>query len=329
MRLIGLAVVLTLSLSFALTSLTVEAQQTGRVPRIGVIAAVTLEANAPFTDAFREGLQEFGYVEGRNVAIEWQYTDGRAERFAEAAAALVRLKVDIILAANNPAVVAALTATKTTPIVMVLGQDPVRVGYIASLARPGGTVTGFSGMLVEMVEKRLQLLKEVVPNVARVGVLWDPNLPGQQKVVSELPVAAQALGIPLQVVEARTPGDFDGAFAEMARHGGRAVLALGSGMHYVHRARIAELALKNRLPAICTLREFADAGCLMSYGPSFRDLWRRSATYADKILKGAKPADLPVEQPTKFELVINLKTAKALGLTIPQTLLQRADQLIE
>jgi len=180
-----------------------------------------------------------------------------------------------------------------------------------------------------MVDKRLQILKEVVPNVARVGVLWDPNLTGQQKIVSELPVAAQALGIQLQLVEARNPSDFEGAFAEMTRHGVRAVLALGSGMHYVHRARIAELALKSRLPASCLLREFADAGCLMSYGPSFRDLWRRSGIFVDKILKGAKPGDLPVEQPTKFELVINLKTAKALGLTIPQTLLLWADEVIQ
>jgi ABC-type uncharacterized transport system substrate-binding protein len=327
MRRIGLAVVFAVSVS--LMPFVTEAQQRGNVPRIGIISALTREAQLPLSDAFREALQNLGYVEGRNIAIEWQYTDAKPERFAEAAAELVRLKVDVIVAANNPAVAAALTATKTTPVVMLLGLDPIRVGFITSLARPGGSVTGFSSLLREMVEKRLQLLKEVVPNASRMAVLWDPNLTGQKQLVSELPVAAQALSIQLQLVEARTPSEFEPAFAEMTRQGARALLSLGSGMHYIHRARIAELALKNRLPSICNLREFVDAGCLMSYGPSFPDLWRRSAVYVDKILKGAKPTDLPVEQPTKFELIINLKTAKALGLTIPQSLLLRADQVIE
>jgi putative ABC transport system substrate-binding protein len=327
MRLIGLAVVLAVSL--ALAPLAVEPQQRGTVPRIGIISALTREAQLPLADAFHEGLHNLGYVEGRNIAIEWQYTDGRAERFAEVAAELVRLKVDVIVAANNPAVAAALAATKVTPIVMVLGLDPVGLGFIASLARPGGTVTGFSSYLPELIGKRLQFLREVAPNASRVAVLWDPNLTGMQKLLSESQVVAQALGVQLQLFEVRTPNEFDGAFAGMTRHGARAVLSLGSSMHHVQRARIAELALKNRLPSVCNLREFADAGCLMSYAPSFSDLWRSSAVYVDRILKGAKPSDLPVQQPTKFEFVINLKTAKALGITIPQSLLLRADELIQ
>ena len=309
--------------------LATTAQTVGSLPRIGVLSAVTREVSLPRDNALREGLRERGYFEGHNIAVEWRYADGRAERFSEIASELVRLKVDVILAANNPAVAAALKATKTTPIVMVFGLDPVGLGFVASLARPGGTVTGFSSYLPELVGKRLQFLKDLVPHASRVAVLWDPNLTGMQKLLNESQVAAQALGFQLHFFEVRAPGEFDGVFAAMTRQGMRAVLSLGSSMHSVHRGQIADLARKNRLPSMCNFRDYVDAGCLMSYAPSFGDLWRHSAVYIDKILKGAKPADLPVEQPPKFELVINLKTAAALGLTIPPLLLLQADEVIQ
>jgi putative ABC transport system substrate-binding protein len=212
---------------------------------------------------------------------------------------------------------------------MLLGLDPVGVGFVRSLARPGGNVTGFSSYLPELVSKRLQSLKEIAPSVSRVAVLWDPNVPGIARLLSELQSVAHGVSVVLLFFDVRTPNEFDGAFAEMVRKGSHAVLSLGSGMHYNHRAKIAELALKHHLPSDCFLREYAESGCLMSFAPSFSDLWRRSAIYVDKILKGAKPADLPVQQPTKFEFVINLKTAKALALTIPQPLLVRADEIIQ
>ena len=309
--------------------LVAEAQHRN-IPRVGVISAITRDAQLPWADGFREGLQALGYVDGQNITIEWRYADGRAERFHELAEDLARLKVDVIVPANQPAVEAAQRVTRTTPIVTILGgQDPVRRGFAASLARPGGSITGVWPQTPEVVAKRLQLLQEVVPRVSKMAVLWDPAFAGIQEIVRETEVAAKALGMQVQLVEARSPNEFETAFAAMTRQGAQAIFLPGSSMHYVHRARIAELAAKNHLAMGCFLREFAEAGCLMSYAPSIRDLWRRSATYVDKILKGAKPGDLPMEQPTKFELVINLKTAKALGLTIPQSLLLRADQVIQ
>jgi putative ABC transport system substrate-binding protein len=326
MRRIGLAVVLALSLTLAPVA---TGQQAGKVPRLGIISGLTREAHAPFADALRDGLQSLGYVEGRNIVVEWQYADGRLERFAEIAAELVRVKVDLIVAENNPSVVAALTATKTTPIVMVLGIDPVDLGFVTSLARPGGTITGFSSQISELVGKRLQLFQETVPNLSRVAVLWDPTYPGMEKLLRGTEVAARALGLSLQAIEAPRPNDIEPAFATMTRRGATAVVVLGGAMQYVHRTRIADLARKQRLSSVCALREYVAAGCLMSYAPSFIDLWRHSATYVAKILKGATPENLPVQQPTKFEFVINLKTAKALGLTIPQSLLLRADEIIQ
>jgi putative ABC transport system substrate-binding protein len=307
----------------------IDAQQRN-IPRVGVISAITREAQGPWSESFHEGLRNLGYVDGQNIALEWRYADGRAERFQELADELVQLKVDIILAANQPGVQAAQKATTTIPIVMVLlAQDPIRGGFVRSLPRPGGNITGFWAQSSELAAKRLQLLHEVVPNVSRVALLWDPGFVGIHDQVRETQAAAKALGMELQLVEASSPAEFDSGFAAMMRQGTRAIVVIGSSMHFVYWARIAELALKSRLPSSCFLREFAEAGCLMSYAPSIRDLWRRSATYVDRILKGAKPADLPVEQPTKFELVINLKTAKALGLTIPPSLLLRADQVLE
>ena len=328
MRLIGLAVVLAVSL--LLSSLGAAKAQPRNIPRVGVISAATPEADGPWTEAFHEGLYALGYIEGRNVAIEWRHANGRAERFQELAEDLVHLKVDVIVTSNQPGLEAAHKTTRTIPIVMILtAQDPVRRGFVASLARPGGNITGFSPQTYELMAKRLQLLLEAVPKVSRMVLLWDPAFVGIEDQVRATEDGARALGIQLQLAGVRSPSEFDTAFTLMRQQRAQAIMVLGSSMHYLHRARIAELAAKSGLPSGCFLREFAEAGCLMSYAPSFRDLWRRSAVYIDKILRGAKPGDLPVEQPTKFEFVINLKTAKSLGLTIPHTLLLRADEVIE
>jgi len=327
MRRIGLAVVLAVSLAVA--PLVAEAQQR-HIPRVGVVAAQTREVAIQYDAAFRDGLQSAGYVEGRDITIEWRYFDGRPESLAAHAAELVRLNVDVIVAANQPVIDAAKQATSTIPIVMVLsGADPIRRGYALSLAQPGGNVTGFWPQTPEIVAKRLQLLLEVAPTTSRVAMLWDPAFVGLEEQVQQTERAAEKLGVQLQVVGAPTPNDFDGAFAAMRRQRAQAVFVIGSSMHYVHRSRIAQLAKDNRLPSGCFLRAFAESGCLMSYSPDFADLWRRSAGYVDKILRGARAGNLPIEQPTKFELVINIKTAKALGLTIPQSVLVRADQVIE
>jgi len=243
----------------------------------------------------------------------------------------VRLKVDVIAASPTPAALAAKNATRTIPIVGMSLTEPVGVGLVASLARPGGNVTGVAyGFDTDIFGKQLELLKEVIPKVRRVAVLSNPgNSPAQPLIMSSIDGAARSLGLQLQLLEARGPGEFDGAFAVMAKERAGALLVTGDPMFFLHRARLAELAVKNRLPSMSTQGQWVEAGGLMSYGPSFPDLYRRAATYVDKIFKGAKPADLPIEQPTKFELVINLKTAHALGLTIPRSLLQRADQVIE
>jgi len=303
-----------------------QAQQLPKVSRIGVLEANPLLGAG---DAFRDGLRQFGYVEGKNIAIEWRLAHARAERFPELAAELVRLKVDVIVATNNPAVAAAQKATKTIPIVMVIVTDPVRLGFVTSLARPSGNITGLTIQTPELAGKRLQLLKEAVPNLARVAVLWDSTEPGRRQLVKEAEVAAPTLGLQVQTLEARNSRDVGSAFTAMTRERAGAVLVYGSSMLAAHRAAIAELAAKSRLPTMCVASEWMDAGFVMSYGPSLNDMYRRAPYFVDKILKGAKPGDLPVEQPTKFELVINTKTAKALGLTIPQSVLQRADQVIE
>jgi putative tryptophan/tyrosine transport system substrate-binding protein len=243
----------------------------------------------------------------------------------------VRLKVDVIVAPNNPAIMAAHRATGAIPIVMGYATDPVALGFVASLAQPGGNITGLSLQYPEIAGKRLQLFKETVPNLAPLAVLRDPTFPGFEDIARSTEIGAQTLGVQLRLLlaETRSPSDFDSAFAAMTREGASAVLVLGSNMQFIHRVRIAEYAVKSRLPAMCPSQEYVEAGCLMSYFPSFDDLLRRAAYFVDKILKGAKPGDLPVEQPRKFVLAINLKTAKALGLTIPPSLLLRADQVIE
>ena len=322
MRLIGLAVALAVSLSLA--PLAAEAQHA----RIGFLAAGTL-AESTAIDSFRQGLRECGYVEAQNVVLEFRGAAGKYERLPELAAELVRLRVDVIVALATQAAVAAKNATRTLPIVFVYVGDPVETGLVISLARPGGNATGLSTLHPELVGKQLQLLKDVVPNVSRVAVLWNPTNPGGPLLLREAKTAARSLGVELQVLEARGPGDFAPAFATMTAARAGALLVLADSMVFLQRDRVVDLARKHRLPAVYGLRQFADAGGLLAYDVSLADSARRAASFVDKILKGAKPADLPVEQPTKFEFVINMKTAKALGLTIPPLLLLRADQIIE
>jgi putative ABC transport system substrate-binding protein len=308
-----------------------DAQQAAKIARIGYLGYN--RANLPqLREAFRQGLRDLGYVEGRNLVIEYRYAEGKFERFPALAAELVALKVDVIFAPTTPHALAAKQATRTLPIVFAAAADPVSSGLVTSLARPGGNVTGLSILGPELIGKGLELLTQAVPGVSRVAVLWQPGGIGkgtEKDMLKEAEVAARALGVRLQFVEARGPEDFDRAFSEMTRARAGALTVLTNTMFANERRRLVDLAAKNRLPAAYPWREGVDAGGLMSYGANLADLWRRAATYVDKILKGAKPADLPVEQPTKFELVINLKAAKALGMTIPQSLLQRADQVIE
>jgi putative ABC transport system substrate-binding protein len=277
-------------------------------------------------------LRDLGYVEGRDFVIEFRDAKGTPERLPALAAELVALMVDVIVASGKPHALAAKQATRTIPIVFVVGFDPVVDGLVTSLARPGGNATGLSSLGSELVTKRLELLTQAVPGVSRVAGLWQPGALGERMekdMLKEAEVAARALGVRLQFVEARGPADFDRAFSDMTRARVDALTLLTSTTFLSERRRLVALAAKNRLPALYPAREYVDAGGLMAYGADFADLYRRAATYVDKILKGAKPADLPVEQPTKFELVINLKTAKSLGLTIPPSVLSRADQLIE
>jgi len=306
------------------------AQQVGKVYRIGYLNAAGPPPSATL-DAFKDALREFGYVEGKNLRIDYRFAEGRYDRLPDLAAELVRLKVDIIVTVPTQATAAAKNATKTIPIVMISGSvDPVGLGLVASLARPGGNVTGLSyGASPEIFSKGLELLKETVPKVRRVAILSNPGSPIQPFIMRELVVAGRSLGVQLQLLEVRGPNEFDGAFAAMAKEHVGALLVVADSLFNLHRARLADLAARSRLPAAYGTSDLVQAGGLMSYGPSFRDLHRRGAVYVDKILKGAKPAELPVEQPTKFELVINVKTAKALGLTIPPSVLARADQVIE
>jgi putative ABC transport system substrate-binding protein len=319
-------------LALGAVPLAAEAQQAAKIARIGYLSPNL--AFSPHThEAFRQGLRDLGYVEGRNLAIEYRDAEGKAERLPALAAELVALKVDVIVTGGGtPTALAAKQATRTIPIVFAGVADPVTSGLVTSLARPGGNVTGSSNLTPELVGKRLEQLTQAVPGVSRVAVLWQPGGLGQRTekdMLKGAEVAALAVGVRLQFVEARGPENFDRAFSDMTRARAGALTVLPSNMFINERTRLVDLAAKHRLPAVYGLREFVDAGGLMSYGPNLADLSRRAATYVDKILKGAKPGDLPVEQPTKFELVINLKTAKTLGLTIPPSLLQRADEVIQ
>jgi ABC-type uncharacterized transport system substrate-binding protein len=328
MRHIGLVIVLIVSLLAA--PLAAGAQQAPKIARIGYLSPSTPAAVAQNLDAFRRGLRDLGHVDEKTFVLELRYAEARPERLPELARELVSLKVDLIVTATDVAIAAVSRETQTIPIVMANSSDPVGTGFVASLARPGRNVTGLSMISLEVTGKRLELLKEAIPGLSRVAFLWNPGVRGDTLQYKEAEGASRSLGLSLQSVEVTRAEDLDRAFSAITEHRARALTVAGpSPVTFSNRARIATFTQKNRLPSIYGGREFVDAGGLMSYGPSDRDLFRRAAGYVDKILKGAKPADLPVEQPTKFELVINLKTAKALGLTIPQTLLLRADQVIE
>jgi len=310
-----------------------DARQAAKVVRIGYLSA-NLASGPHLRDAFLQGLRDLGYVEGRNVVFEYRDAQGKRERLPALAAELVALKVALIFVGGGTRVtLAAMEATKTLPIVFTDVGDPVESGLVTSLARPGGNVTGLSILSPELVGKRLELLTQAVPGVSHVAVFWQPGGGLGERTGKDMlkgaEVAARALGVRLQFVEARGSADFDRAFSDMTRARAGALTVLPSPMLNNERRRIVDLAAKNRLPAVYPLRVFVDVGGLMSYGANLADMFRRAATYVDKILKGAKPGDLPVEQPTKFEQVINLKTAKTLGLSIPQSLVARADQIIE
>ena len=318
---IGAAIV-----AILVTPLAAAAQPPGKMPRIGVLrpgdalpSSVTV-----VPQAFRERLRELGYLEGQNIAFEARPGGGRLEKAPE----LVRLKVDVLVVGSFPLARAVKQATNTIPIVSV-SADPVGTGLAASLARPGGNLTGFSYMTPELGGKRLELLKETVPGLSRVAILWHPANLHEPPAFSQLELAARALAVKLQSFEVRTPSELEAAFAAIARARADAVIVFENPLHVSHRSVIAKLAAKSRLPTMFEIRSFVEAGGLIAYGPRLVEMWRLAATYVDKILKGAKPADLPIEQPTKLELVINLQTAKALGLTIPRSILLRADEVIE
>lgn len=306
-----------------------EAQQPKRVPRIGYLSSLSQPADSYRSEAFHQGLHALGYVEGQNITMEYRYAEGELNRFPGLADELVQLKVDLIVASSAPAVLAAKKATKTIPIIMTNVGDPVGEGIIDSLARPGGNVKGLTGVAPDLSGKRLELLKETIPRLSRAAVLWDPGSQGTTTLFKETEAAARAMKVQLQSLEVRSPEDFERAFKAAAAGLTRALVVLQSPFTATHRRRIVELATNNRLPTMFGEAAHVEAGGLMSYAPSYNDLFRRAATYVDKILKGAKPADLPVEQPMKFELVINLKTAKKIGLTIPPNVLARADRVIK
>ena len=322
MRRIGLAVVLA---HIILAPIAVEAQQPTKVARIGY---VSFRSGPSYLDeAFRQGLRDLGYVEGQNISVEYRWADWKLDQVPALAAELVRLKVDLIVSTGGNATARAVkTAVTTIPVVFVAGDI---AELVARLDRPGGKYTGISILSTQLNVKRLELLKEAVPHVSRVAVLANPTSPTTAASLKDLEVAAEGLRVKLQVLRVREPQQFDNAFVAMSKERSGALLVMSDTMFFAQRERIVDLAAKRRLPGVFEWREFAEAGGLLSYGTNIADIYRHVATYVDKILKGANPADLPVEQPTKFELVINMKTAKAMGLTIPQTLLLRADQLIE
>jgi len=322
----------TLAGSLLAAALAAEAQQAGKVFRIGILANLRPSRSEPgwgLWEGFIQGLRELGYVEGRNITIEWRVSEGKYERLPDLAAELVRRNVDVIVVPADQNALAAKRATRAIPIVVTSSADPVGSGLVASLARPGGNITGLSAVAgPEIVGKQLELIKAIIPQVSRVAILLNPGNTFHAVWVREARIAAQSLTLQVQAVEAREPDDLGAAFGAMAAERAGAVIILGDGMFILHQKRIAELVAKSRLPTIGS-RDMVNTVGLMSYGASGPELFRRAATYVDKILKGAKPADLPVQQPTKYELVINLRTAKALGLTIPQPLLLRADEVIQ
>ena len=325
---------LTLVLALALGILgalpAAEAQQPASVPRIGWLSFGSLSSpnyKARF-EAFRQGLRELGYIDGQNILVESRSAQGKLERLPELASELVRLNVNVIVAEDPPATIAALQTTKTVPIVMRVSDDPTVSGLVASLAHPGGNISGVYSLTGELSAKRLELLREALPEIARVAVLWNPAYPSSKRRLQETEAAARVLGVQLQPLEAQSPDELDRAFRTAVREHAGALITLRNPTIVGNLTRLVGVAAQHRLPAMYDDREFVNAGGLMAYGTNLVDLYRRAATYVDRILKGAKPGDLPVEQATKFELVINLKTAKALGLKIPQSVLIRADEVI-
>ena len=306
-----------------------QAQQPTNIPRIGYLEAVSPSISAVRSEAFRQGLRELGYVEGKNIVTEYRYAEGKRDRLPALAAELVRLKVDVIVTAGASATRAAKKATSTIPIVMAQDSDPVGKGVVASLARPGGNITGLSTLAPEISGKQLELLKEILPKLSRVAVLGTSTRPGNAQALREVKLAAGAFKVELRYLDVLDPKKIETAFGAARKERVDAVLVLAGRILISHRTQVVELAVKSRLPAIYPFPVYVEAGGLMSYGVRRSDLFRRAATYVDKILKGANPAELPVEQPTKFELVINLKTAKALGITIPPTLLLQATKVIK
>jgi len=326
LKLVGFA---TLVIAFVMCGAVAQAQQSKKVPRIGYLTVASLSSNVARVEAFRQGLRELGYVEGKNIAIEWRSAEGKFERQGELAAELVRLKVDVIVSSGPTMTRAAKEATATIPIVMAQDTDPVENGFVASLARPGGNITGLSVLSPELSGKQLELVKEIIPKLSRVAVIGNSNEPANPKTLKEIELAAGAFRVQLQSLDVRDSKDIETAFRAATKAHADALIVLASAIVTDHRTAIAKLALKSRLPAIYGSSIWVDDGGLMSYGTSLIDLSRRAATYVDKILKGTKPADLPVEQPTKFEFVVNLKAAKQIGLTIPPNVLARADKVIK
>jgi putative ABC transport system substrate-binding protein len=318
-----------IAFTFAFGGAVAQAQQPAKIPRIGFLSSLSPAAVSVRMDAFRQGLRELGYVEGKNIVIEYRYAEGKLDRLRELAAELVRLKVDVIVtggpAVNRP----AKEAIVTIPIVISFDNDPVGNGYVASLARPGGNITGLSTLAPEISGKQLDLLKEIIPRLSRVAVFGNSIQPGNPQALKETELAAGALGLRLQHLDIRSPKDIEPAFREASKGHANAVLVLGNVVVTSHPKQFVELAAKSRLPAIYWSPEFVEDGGLMTYSVSITDLFRRAATYVDKILKGANPAELPVEQPKKFEFIINLKAAKQIGLTIPPNVLVRADKVIK
>jgi len=309
-------------------AVTAEAQQPAKIPRIGYLAN-SRSAGVARYDAFRQGLREFGYVEGKTIVIERRYAEGKQDRLSALVAELVRLKVDVIVTGSPSATRSAKQATSTIPIVMLADDDPVGSGFVASLARPGRNITGLATLSPELSGKQLELLREIAPQLSRVAVLGNATQPGNPQALREINLAADSFGVQLQYLEVQDPKDIESAFQAASKERADAVLVVSTTALYLHRKQLADLAVKSRLPTIYGRPEYVEDGGLVYYGPSYNDLVRRAASYVNKILKGAKPGDLPIEQPTKFELIINLKAAKQIGLTIPPNVLARADKVIK
>jgi putative tryptophan/tyrosine transport system substrate-binding protein len=325
MRIMRIALTVVLALGFIAVPRMGEAQPAGKVPRIGVLTSNPM--SAALQEAFRQGLRDHGYVEGQNILVEWRAAEGRTDRAKALAEELVGLKVDVIVAIFTPAVRAAKDATSKIPVVMAPAGAPVTTGFVASLARPGGNITGIAGLDAELQGKRIELLRELIPALTHVGLLINAADAFAKPFGDEAQVAAKRTGLQIHIVDVRRPQEIDAAFAAMTKQRVGAVIV--QGVLTAPPWQAADLAVRHRLPSLSVTKQFVESGGLMSYAASYTDTYRRAASYVDRILKGAKPADLPVEQPTQFELVINLKTAKALGLMFPQSLLQRADQVIE